>query len=184
MKHVIGIVIVTTLLSCNSGHNSKTQNIPDSLSTKKDSIVEVSSLSDLHRDARENIVRTWRIYKDVSREGEKCDSNSIQSGDCLDKNTEIITLVTFGIDGKYTLKSGFRGNYPEEDNGTWKLVGTKYGVDLLLLESHTEKEGVGPDAKNSTTTYIIQLVSSERLVFIDADMFNTMYFIPEDSRVR
>ena len=184
MKQLFGLITAALLFSCNSGDKNQNSNTSDTSTSKEATTVETSILSDKHRDAQKDIIGTWRIFKDVSREGDKCDSITIKNGSCMDKNTEMITLATFETDGKYTLKSGFLGNHPSEDNGTWKVEGTKYGIDLLLLESHTTKNGLGSSATNAITTYIIQNISYQHLALIDAEMFNTMYFIPDPKNVK
>ena len=181
MKQLFGIFTIALMISCNAGNN-KVSEVSLNDTTKKD--VEVVALSDKHQDAEKFVIGTWRIYKDVSRDGDKCDSISIKDGSCKDKNTEMITLIKFESDGKFTLKSGFENNHPSEDNGTWKITGTKYDIDLLLLESHTTKNGVGSSAGNNVTTYIIQNISNEHLAIIDAEMFNIMYFVPDPRPVK
>lgn len=184
MKNLFGIIALLLLFGCNTGSEHQNGHGSDTLPVKKDTTIEESTLSDKHREAQKDIARTWRIYKDVSRDGEKCDSIAIKSGDCMDKNTEMITLLTLEVDGTYSLKSGFRNNHPSDDNGTWKVTGTKYGIDLLLLESNTMKNGVGKNATNAISTYIIQNISMQQLALIDASMFNTMYFIPDPEIIR
>ncbi len=182
MKTLLGIISLLIFFSCNSANEIKPKEKVNS-NEIKDSLLDITELSDQHRDAQKDIIGTWRIYKDVSREGDKCDSVSIKDGSCLDKNTEMITLLTFTADGKYTLNSGFKGNHPSEDNGKWKLQGTKHGIDVLLFESYTAKSITGSES-NAITTYIIQNVSFRHLVLIDAKMFNIMYFVSDSKNLK
>jgi hypothetical protein len=182
LRQLLGTITILTLMSCNAKDKSRTEDTSDSF-VKKDTTIE-TTLSDKHQEAQTDIIGTWRIYKDISRDGDKCDSTSIIDGSCGDKNTEMITRVTFSENGKYTLKSGFENNHPSEDNGKWKVSGTKYGIDILLLESLTTKNTVGPSATNLITTYIIQNISYQHLALIDAEMFNIMYFIPDPRNVK
>lgn len=181
MKSLFLAFAIVLMAGCNSG-DKKVSDVTSSDTTKKD--VDVVALSDKHQEAEKDVIGTWRIYKDVSRDGDKCDSASINDGSCTDKNTEMITLIKFETNGNYSLKSGFKNNHPSEDNGTWKITGTKYGIDLLLLESHTTKNGVGPSAGNNVTTYIIQNISFQHLALIDGDLFNTMSFVPDPRPIK
>ncbi|WP_281631465.1 hypothetical protein [Flavobacterium luteolum] len=183
MRNLFTILLIPFIISCNQTGTNNINDKPVHLLAKKDSIVENTSFSTRNLEAHTNIIATWRIYQDVGRDGEKCDSISINNGTCTDRNTEMIRTITFETNGNYTLESGFKTNHISNDRGTWKIEGTKYGIDLLLLESHTTKLTTGPSAPNMITTYIIQLVNSNHLVLIDAGLFNTMYFKPNDKLI-